>query len=161
MAFWLPGAGRVFALAIALALAEYARGHVLTGLPWNLIGYGLLATLPLMQLAALLGVYALSLLAVLLFASPAAMWRRQARASAAAKERRCSPALLVALLGLGYGGASAGLAAADIDSTGLRLRIVQANVDQAEKWRPGEQRRDLHRLSRSHQVRAVSTASTS
>ncbi len=74
MALWLPGAGRVFALAIALGLAEYARGHVLTGLPWNLIGYGLLATLPLMQLAALLGVYALSLLAVLLFASPAALF---------------------------------------------------------------------------------------
>ena len=65
MALWLPGAGRVFALAIALGLAEYARGHVLTGLPWNLIGYGVLATLPLMQIAALLGVYALSLLAVL------------------------------------------------------------------------------------------------
>ena len=74
MGLWLPGAGRVFALAIALGLAEYARGHVLTGLPWNLIGYGLLATLPLMQLAALLGVYALSLLAVLLFASPAALF---------------------------------------------------------------------------------------
>jgi len=58
MALWLPGVGRIFALAIALGLAEYARGHLLTGLPWNLISYGLLATLPLMQLAALFGVYA-------------------------------------------------------------------------------------------------------
>ncbi len=74
MLLWQPGAGRVFALAIAFGLAEYARGHVLTGLPWNLVGYGLLATLPLMQLAALFGVYALSLLAVLLFASPLAIF---------------------------------------------------------------------------------------
>src|SRR6185295_9355923 len=73
MLLWQKGAGRVFALAIAIGLAEYARGHVLTGLPWNLVGYGFLATLPLMQLAALLGVYALSFLAVLLFASPFAI----------------------------------------------------------------------------------------
>ena len=30
---WRPGPGRVFALAIAFALAEFARGHILTGLP--------------------------------------------------------------------------------------------------------------------------------
>ena len=33
MLMWRPGIGRVFALAIAFGLAEYARGHVLTGLP--------------------------------------------------------------------------------------------------------------------------------
>ncbi len=70
IAMWLPGVGRIFALAIAFGLAEFARGHVLTGLPWNLLGYALLGTLPFMQLAALFGVYALSLIAVLLFASP-------------------------------------------------------------------------------------------
>ena len=65
MMLWRPGPARVFALAIAFGLAEYARGHILTGLPWNLLGYGLAATLPMMQAAALFGVYALSLLAVL------------------------------------------------------------------------------------------------
>ena len=74
---WRPGPARVFALAIAFGLAEYARGHILTGLPWNLLGYGLAATLPMMQLAAIFGVYALSLLAVLLFASPFAIWAPQ------------------------------------------------------------------------------------
>ena len=74
---WRPGPARVFALAIAFALAEFARGHILTGLPWNLLGYGLAATLPMMQLAAIFGVYALSLLAVLLFASPFAIWAPQ------------------------------------------------------------------------------------
>ena len=59
MMLWRPGAARVFALAIAFGLAEYARGHVLTGLPWNLVGYGLAATLPMMQAAAIFGVYAL------------------------------------------------------------------------------------------------------
>ena len=74
---WRPGAARVFALAIAFGLAEFARGHVLTGLPWNLVGYGLAATLPMMQAASIFGVYALSLLALLLFASPFAIWAPQ------------------------------------------------------------------------------------
>jgi drug/metabolite transporter (DMT)-like permease len=57
MLFWLPGAGRVFALAIAFGLAEYARGHVLTGLPWNLVGYGLLGNVLMFMSAVLWGIY--------------------------------------------------------------------------------------------------------
>jgi apolipoprotein N-acyltransferase len=136
MLFWLPGAGRVFALAIALGLAELARGHVLTGLPWNLISYGLLGTLPLMQLAALFGVYALSLLAVLLFASPAAIFAPSGTHLAGRKGTVALASLLVLLLGLGYVWGERRLASAAPDSTGLRLRIVQANVDQADKWAP-------------------------
>ena len=134
--FWLPGAGRIFALAIALGLAEFARGHVLTGLPWNLISYGLLGTLPLMQLAALFGVYALCFIAVLLFASPGAIFAPAGTHLAGRKGTAALAALLVLLLGLGYVWGDRRLAAADPAGTGLRLRIVQANVDQANKWRP-------------------------
>ena len=95
MLLWRPGPARVFALAIALALAEYARGHVLTGLPWNLIGYGLTANLPMMQLAALVGIYALSLVAVLLFASPFAIW---APSGSGLARRNASMLLTLALL---------------------------------------------------------------
>ena len=95
MLLWRPGPARVFALAIALALAEYARGHVLTGLPWNLIGYGLTANLPTMQLAALVGIYALSLVAVLLFASPFAIW---APSGSGLARRNASMLLTLALL---------------------------------------------------------------
>jgi apolipoprotein N-acyltransferase len=133
MALWRPGAARVFALAIAFGLAEYARGHVLTGLPWNLIGYGLLANAPLMQLAALLGVYALSLLAVLLFAAPAAIWSAD---GTRAKGTAVLTGLLLVLLGAGYVWGDRRLAAAPEGTTDVRLRIVQANIDQANKWRP-------------------------
>jgi apolipoprotein N-acyltransferase len=136
MLLWLPGAGRVLALAIALGLAEFARGHVLTGLPWNLLGYGLLGTLPLMQLAALFGVYALSLFAVLLFASPAAITAPAGTRLAGGRGTTALAALCVVLLALGYAWGERRLAAAPHEATGVRLRIVQANVDQAEKWRP-------------------------
>ena len=136
MLLWQPGAARVFALAIAFGLAEFARGHVLTGLPWNLIGYGLAANAPTMQLASLFGVYALSLLAVLLFASPFAIWAPEGSGLA----RRNGAGLLTLglllafLLGVLWG--ESRLATADPANTELRLRIVQANVDQANKWRP-------------------------
>ncbi|MGA7456340.1 MAG: apolipoprotein N-acyltransferase [Methyloceanibacter sp.] len=136
MLLWQPGAGRVFALAIAVGLAEYARGHVLTGLPWNLVGYGLLATLPLMQLAALLGVYALSLLAVLLFASPFAIFAPRDTGLGGGKGSIALACTLLLLLGLGYVWGERRLAGAPQTSTDIRLRIVQANIDQANKWAP-------------------------
>ncbi len=133
MAMWRPGAARVFALAFAFGLAEYTRGHVLTGFPWNLIGYGLLANGPLMQLAALLGVYALSVVAVLLFAAPAAIWSADRGPS---KSTALLAALLLVALGLGALWGERRLAAATFAETGVRLRIVQADIDQANKWRP-------------------------
>ena len=136
MLLWLPGAGRAFALAIAFGLAEFARGHVLTGLPWNLVGYSLLGGLPLMQLASLFGVYALSLLAVLLFAAPGAIFAPSQSRLAGGAGTVALAGLLLLLVALGYGWGERRLSRAGLDSTGLRLRIVQANVDQAEKWRP-------------------------
>jgi len=136
MLLWLPGAGRVFALAIAFGLAEFARGHVLTGLPWNLVGYGLLGNLPLMQLAALFGVYALSLIAVLLFTAPAAIFAPAQSRLAGGRVMTALAGLFLVLLAAGFWWGERRLAAAEPADTDLRLRIVQANIDQADKWRP-------------------------
>src|SRR4029077_14360921 len=38
---WTRGAMRILMLAAALTLAEWLRGHVLTGFPWNAYGYAL------------------------------------------------------------------------------------------------------------------------
>jgi apolipoprotein N-acyltransferase len=136
IALWRPGPARVFALAIAFGLAEYARGHILTGLPWNLLGYGLAATLPMMQAAAIFGVYALSLLAVLLFASPFAIWAPHGSGLARPKATALLTLGFAVALALCVAWGAARLQNAEASSTGVRLRIVQANVDQANKWRP-------------------------
>ena len=136
MLIWVPGPARAFALAIGFFLAEFARGHVLTGLPWNLVGYSLLGSLPLMQLAALFGVYGLSLLAVLLFAAPATIFAPSQSGLARGHGTFALAALLLVLLVAGYGWGERRLKAAGLDNTNIRVRIVQANIDQVEKWRP-------------------------
>jgi apolipoprotein N-acyltransferase len=136
MLMWWPGAGRAFALAIAFGLAEYARGHVLTGLPWNLVGYSILGGGAMMQMASLFGVYALSLLAVLLFASPAAVVAPRDSGLAGGKGAIALAAVLLLLLGAATWWGEQRLAHADKTGTGIRIRIVQADIDQADKWRP-------------------------
>ena len=133
---WRPGGARALALAIAFALAEYARGHVLTGLPWNLLGYGLTENAGLMQLASIFGVYALSLIAVLVFSSPATIVTPTGSRLAAPKSAAAMAGLLLVLLALGYAWGERRLNSAGVATTDIRLRIVQANIDQANKWRP-------------------------
>ena len=132
---WRPGWERVLALALAVAAGEWLRGHALTGFPWNLIGYALTYPLPLMQSAAYLGVYGLSLCAVLIFALPTALLSAGPegsgrRRSTAAAIIAFAPLALAALLG------EIRLAAGPSTVLGVKLRLVQPSVPQREKWRP-------------------------
>ena len=136
MLMWRPGTGRAFALAIAFGLTEYARGHVLTGFPWNLVGYAPLGSGGMMQLASLFGVYALSLLAVLLFVSPAAIFAPAGSPDAGSRATILLAGVLFIALGIGGLWGERRLATAASAGTGIRVRIVQADIDQAEKWRP-------------------------
>ena len=136
MLMWRPGTGRAFALAIAFGLTEYARGHVLTGFPWNLVGYAPLGSGGMMQLASLFGVYALSLLAVLLFVSPAAIFAPAGSPDAGSRGTILLAGVLFIALGVGGLWGERRLATAASAGTGIRVRIVQADIDQAEKWRP-------------------------
>ena len=70
-AIWTRGPVRILSLAIALTVAEWLRGHVLTGFPWNTFGYALTGPLALAQTAALIGIWGLTFLAVAVFATPA------------------------------------------------------------------------------------------
>ncbi len=133
---WPAGASRIIVLAIALSLTEWLRGHILTGFPWNVLGYALTWPLPMMQSAALVGIYGLTLLAVLIFASPLVLvagygCKRSLWGAAAV-------ATLPVLLLYGYGAwRLSGAPAPMLD--GVRLRIVQASVDQRDKWKPEKQ----------------------
>src|SRR5690349_6107933 len=68
---WTRGPARLLALAIALTAAEWLRGHLFSGFPWNSYGYALTGPLVLAQGAALIGIWGLTFFAVAVFASPA------------------------------------------------------------------------------------------
>lgn len=129
---WSSGLGRIAALAVGLAGADWLRGHVLTGFPWNGFGQSLTAIEPMMQLASIVGLYGLGFLAVLIFAAPAA-------AATIERERPLagwtavlgSLALLAGLVGYGMWR----LPATPVpDVAGVQLRLVQPAIPQKQKW---------------------------
>ncbi len=112
---------RVVLFALCFAIFEWLRGHVLTGFPWNQVGHAWNLSDAMSQSVALFGIYGLSLLSLLLFTLPAAGWRGTAAA--------------LALLAVLAGGGGLRLALNDGgDQEGVHVRIVQPNIDQAEKW---------------------------
>jgi apolipoprotein N-acyltransferase len=128
---WARGPIRILTLAAALTTAEWLRGHVLTGFPWNSFGYALTGPLPLAQNAALVGLWGLTFIAVAVFASPAVL------ADDRSDTRRpwLAPAgALLLLAGLTVHGAVrlAGHPTTYVD--GVRLRIMQPNLPQDEKF---------------------------
>ena len=122
-----PGAA---AFAACWTAAEWLRGHVLTGFPWNLAGYVLAEFDPLRQPAAWIGSYGLGFVVVLVSALAAVALRAGGRQRAGALA--LAGLLCLALLGTGW----LRLVAAPPEGTGVRLRIVQGNVAQSDKWRP-------------------------
>ncbi|MEQ1715184.1 MAG: apolipoprotein N-acyltransferase [Hyphomicrobium sp.] len=138
--FWCTDARRVIVLAITMALTEWVRGHVLTGLPWNVLGYALTYPLPLMQSAALFGVYALSVPVVLIFTLPL-VGLANAKAGTGAVSLRRALGIAVLPLALLYGYGTWRLEAQPGETVaGVKIRIVQPSVPQREKWLPEKQR---------------------
>jgi apolipoprotein N-acyltransferase len=139
---WGRGPGRVLALAIGLTVSEWLRGHLFTGFPWNAFGYALASPLPLAQGAALVGIWGLTFLAVAIYASAAVL------ADDRGDTRRpwVAPALGAALLGgLAIYGA---LRLRDTPTTfvdGVRLRIMQPNLQQDEKFNYSQKQQVMER----------------
>lgn len=138
------GLARVFLFAASWALFEWLRGHVFTGFPWNLIGYGWTGFLPVLQSVSLFGIYGLSLLTVLVAALPAVLGC--SRPSSPADRRRGWGAVMAGLAlfaALGTWGEMRLRGASDETVPGVRLRLVQPAIDQRLKWAPGERVRNV------------------
>ncbi len=125
MVFWRAGPGRILVFAVLMAASEWLRGHLFTGFPWNLSGYGWGASLAILQSASLMGAYGLSFLTILLGASLAELFDRRWR----------FPAALVLLFAVLWGYGVYRLAATPMgDVPGVRIRLVQPDIPQAEKY---------------------------
>ncbi len=135
---WRPGCMRIFLLAWALFATECLRGHILTGLPWNLLGYSLTGTPGAMQMASVFGVYVLTYFAVLVFAVPAFLIiPGKAPGEPVAESAWWYAIILLCLFIVSEVAGQVRLSyASQANVQGVRLRLIQPNIAQAEKWLP-------------------------
>jgi len=140
---WSDGWRRVCVFAAAVALTESLRGHILTGLPWNLPGQAFAGLAATSQLAAYVGVYGLSVLALIIFAAPALFVRTDARAGGSiALGATCG---LAGYFALAVIGAIRLDARPPAETPDIAVRIVQPNIPQREKINPALWGRNVRR----------------
>jgi apolipoprotein N-acyltransferase len=132
------GVAQVLWFACMWTLFEWLRGTILSGFPWNLVGYAWSGWPEMLQLAAFTGVYGLSLWTMIAAAMPAVL------SAADAKGRLPRPGALglvaaillpVVVWGIGVVRLADRPAAGHANVEGVRLRLVQPNINQAHKWR--------------------------
>ena len=125
-------AGFALASAATFILTEWLRGVLLTGFPWNPLGVIWLPLGEMARSAAVIGALGLSGVTIAIAGLVAAITRR-----AGAAAMLLAPAVLVFTLAL-----AGSRAAPDTD---VPIRLVQGNIDQADKWRPSQAMAQLER----------------
>jgi len=123
----------VLALAGGWAITEWLRATMFTGFAWNPIGVTLVDS-SARHLARLVGTYGLSTVTVL-FAG--ALWLAWYRRTVAVLAMTAPPVLLAAAL------PNIGVSSGWIE----HVRIVQPNIGQQDKWRPGFDEEAYRRLN--------------
>lgn len=122
----------VLVFAGAFAGFEWLRGHVFTGFPWDLVGETWRAGSAPSQAAALVGAYGLTWITLALAAAPAVLVQPIGRL-AKAVVLVFAAAVLAGLYAFGLGRLQT---AAAPSPRAPVVRIVQADIDQKEKWKP-------------------------
>ena len=128
-AFWAMAAFTSF-----FFLAEFGRGHLFGGLPWNLLGYIFEAGSAPSQAAAWMNIYGLTWLVILMGAALG----QAALSRAVSKQAAFIPSLTVfaILAGLfGYGHLRLSGAQSEMVD-GVKIRIVSIPFEQAEQFDP-------------------------
>ncbi|MGB9154705.1 MAG: apolipoprotein N-acyltransferase, partial [Alphaproteobacteria bacterium] len=113
-------------------LADYARGHLFTGFPWNLTGYAWSGVLPVLQVTGIFGIYGLTLLTTVAACLPASV----ADTVKAGRIACVASLMMFAVFAIG------GEVRLQTTSVGtvpdVHLRLVQPNIAQTLKMRNDE-----------------------
>ncbi len=121
------GVARVLVFAGVFTVIEWARGHVLTGLPWNLPGETFRAGSAVSQGAAIFGAYGMTWMVLAVFASLAVIGEGRRGKIAVG----VAAATLIGLFGFGAWRVSN---AAPVAPGAPVVRIVQADIKQSAKY---------------------------
>lgn len=139
----LSGLSGAVTFGLLWFLADYARGHLFTGFPWILLGYAWSDVLPVLQITSVIGIYGLTLITAIAACLPAALERRTGKTPRRAFIYSLSFLVLIA----GWG--QIRLTTTELARfPNVRVRLVQPNISQTEKWREDERDNHLDRLIR-------------
>lgn len=129
---WSGGAFRIVTLASFLALADWGRGHLFSGFPFDLLGYALTANDEMLQLASVIGSYGLTFLAALIAMTPALIWPADQRGLV----RRLIPIFLaIAVIAAQVGYGNWRLNNTQLTArTDMKVRMVQPMVLEHADW---------------------------
>lgn len=131
------GAWGLLAAAPAWVATEYLRGWLFGGFPWVPLGNSQVTVLPVAQVASVLGVYGLSLLVAAINAGIAL-----ALVSPPRVRVRVASAAVALLVAVGAWGTFRVREGALLrEGEAIRVGLVQGNISQEDKWKPGEARR--------------------
>ncbi|HXV73442.1 MAG TPA: apolipoprotein N-acyltransferase, partial [Sphingomonadales bacterium] len=144
-----PPAFRALILAAAFTLAEWLRGVLFTGFPWNIASLIWSPSTEMMQSASLLGAYGLSFVSYFAAALLAPLFDGERSVVSRIKEAAAAAGIFL----LFFAGGAVRLTQARVEYVeGVQLRIVQANIPQGEKWDEAKLRANLDlylRMSRA------------
>ena len=123
-----------WAVASAWVLLEWVQSWMISGFPWQLLGYSQYRVLPVAQVAAAGGIFALSFLIALINggAAQALLWRHD--------RRRLATAAGVPLIVLAATYATGQTRLTRLEAEAgpeLTVGVLQGNVSQDEKWKAG------------------------
>ncbi len=120
---------------VLLSLADYARGNLFTGFPWNLYAYTWINISPITQLVALADIYLLNSATIFWAVTPAFIL-----SSNATKMRKfIYVALIIVTFGAsyiyGHNKIKSYSATTSSESSTTQIIVVQPNIKQSEKWK--------------------------
>ncbi len=132
--FWALGAyigyfmfNTALGAALGIGLSEVARGFILTGFPWGLVGYIWTET-PIAQTAAFVGVYGLTFSTIFLSALVATLGNHRGFV--------VTILYLSAITGGIWLAGSLRIAEPSYSEDAKRIRLSQPNANQEQKWDP-------------------------
>ncbi|MEM1106817.1 MAG: apolipoprotein N-acyltransferase [Pseudomonadota bacterium] len=133
-AFWSASPARLFCFCLFFSMAEFARGTLFGGFPWNLAGTSWVAGGAISQAASLGGVYWLTAMTVLVCAAPATLVDTRPERAMVLRFAPSIAAVIAVASVWGWGGQRA---SAPPEMTETQIVLMDVGVPQTEKFIDG------------------------